>query len=125
MKRADWVVVASVLIAAGALFLLTRALSGTAKEPPAVKVFVGGTLTDTLPLKQSAYEVTIEGGAGVNRLLVEPDGVRVAYADCASQVCVHTGKITVPGQMIACLPHRLLIRLTGGEEESEVDAVAG
>ncbi|MDR2931659.1 MAG: NusG domain II-containing protein [Oscillospiraceae bacterium] len=45
-------------------------------------------------------------------------------ADCPSLDCVHAPAISSPGQVIACLPHRVLVRLTGGEE-GEVDAVAG
>lgn len=54
-------------------------------------------------------------------------GVRVAWADCPTQDCVHTGLITRGGQSIVCLPARMIIRLTGTDDGDSggVDAVIG
>lgn len=53
-------------------------------------------------------------------------GLRVAWSDCPTQDCVHTGAITRGGQSIVCLPARIIIRLEGGApEDGAVDAVLG
>lgn len=53
-------------------------------------------------------------------------GVRVSWADCPTQDCVRTGRITRGGQSIVCLPARIIVRLEGGAADPDgVDAVLG
>ncbi len=52
-------------------------------------------------------------------------GVEVSSADCPTQDCVHTGRISRPGQSIVCLPGRIVITLEGGSASAGVDAVIG
>ena len=46
-----------------------------------------------------------------NVVIVKDRAVMVREADCANQVCVKTGWIHNPGEVIACLPHKLIIYL--------------
>ena len=40
----------------------------------------------------------------------------VESSDCPDKTCVHTGKIDRTGQMIACVPSAITLRILGGEE---------
>ena len=51
------------------------------------------------------------------------DSAQVTASDCPTQDCVHTGWADQAGQQIICLPNRLVISLTGGQQE--FDAVTG
>ena len=55
-------------------------------------------------------------------LVIERGGVYVEYADCPTQDCVSTGKITRTGESIVCLPNRVVVTLEGA---GEFDAVTG
>lgn len=120
----DIFVILAALLVSAVLFLVFSPVFG-AQGAARAEVYAGGALIRTLELKSGPYEALIETDSGVNRLLVERDGVRVISADCHSQTCVHTGKISGSGQVIACLPHRLIIKLAGPDGGSGVDAVAG
>ncbi len=48
-----------------------------------------------------------------------PDGVQVIHADCPTQICVHTGRIAHTGQVIVCLPSRIVIRLEAGQDQNK------
>jgi hypothetical protein len=75
-------------------------------------VTVAGAPWRTLDLRQDGlYPVEPAGG----HLVVEvADGaVRVREADCPDQVCVLTGWISSPGDMIVCVPYRVVIQITG------------
>ena len=65
-----------------------------------------------LPLKQDTI-VELASGHGHNRLVIRQQAVWVEEADCRDQICVKTGKIIRPGEVIACLPHQLLIYIEG------------
>lgn len=55
---------------------------------------------------------TIETNTGYNTILIEDGTVKVIEADCPNQVCVHTQAISEVGEMIVCLPHKLVIEIT-------------
>ncbi len=57
-----------------------------------------------------------------NVICVREGAVFVSEATCPDQDCVRMGPVSKPGQVIACLPNRLLIRVEG---EGDVDAVSG
>ena len=48
-------------------------------------------------------------------------------ADCPDGYCIRQGKITGKGQVIVCLPHRLVLEVTGEEsgdgKKEDLDAV--
>ena len=52
---------------------------------------------------------------GRNLIVVEDGTVRVDQADCPDLVCVHTGAIQEEGEVIACLPHQLIVYIPQGE----------
>ena len=46
----------------------------------------------------------------------------MADADCRDQVCVRTGTLTHAGQAAVCLPHRVILKLTGTSTDG-IDAI--
>jgi hypothetical protein len=51
------------------------------------------------------------------------DGVRMTSADCPGGDCVRTGTIKNAGEVIVCVPHKLVIRLVS-RQKPRVDAVS-
>lgn len=52
-----------------------------------------------------------------NTIKVEPQRIRFTDANCPDLVCVKAGWISQAGEISVCLPHKLLIRIEGKEEE--------
>ena len=63
------------------------------------------------------------GERGSNTIQVEPGRIRVLEADCPDQVCVRQGWISDEVTPIVCLPHRLVIQVSGGTDAG-VDALS-
>lgn len=63
-----------------------------------------------MPYEWKIYDV--QGGENVIR--VEEGRIGVVSANCHDQVCVRQGYIDTSAVPIACLPHKLLIRIEGG-----------
>jgi hypothetical protein len=80
-----------------------------------------GQTVDTVRLSDLTEDktLTIDGVYHLT-ILLQPDGVSVTQADCPTQDCVHTGKITRGGQSIVCLPEQVTVRLTGQTDEPDV-----
>ena len=60
-----------------------------------------------------AYHLTIEAERG---------RIRVEKSDCPDQVCVETGWISLPGQVSACVPAGVVIRIEGSAA-SDLDVI--
>lgn len=103
--------------------LLTAAALGFALRPGEVGSYAIVTIhgeeygrypldTDLcIPIGEDAYNVLcISGGE-----------VYISDANCGDHTCVRTGKISREGEQIICLPHQLIVTVTGGAE-SEIDA---
>lgn len=108
-----------------AWLLLPRLFSGGEEITPVqVEVRRGGTLVLQAPLSEQATYALVEG-AQENQLRVEEGKVYMLSANCPDQWCVRQGAIESASGSIICLPHRLVVRLTGGEPDlDEPDVIA-
>ena len=48
---------------------------------------------------------------GINHLVIKDGFAKIESADCKNQVCVHSAAISKVGETIACLPHKLIIKI--------------
>ena len=119
LKKNDLLLIGCLLLAAGALWLLTRpgGAGGWAV------VTVDGAEAGRYPLGEDA-RVTIEGAGGYNVLKISGGAAAVVEADCGDLTCVRTGSISREGERIVCLPHKVIVEITGGGA-AETDAVSG
>ena len=115
-KLALGTLIACVLLCCGALFLPEE--GGTI-----ARITRDGILLHEIDLKketkQRYIDITAEDGTLLNRISVEPGRIRVEHANCPDQVCVKQGWIQDSALPIVCLPNKLLIEITGGEERAD------
>lgn len=62
-------------------------------------------------------------GISYNLVYVFNEEVRMEAADCRDQICVHHRPVTSSGESIICLPHRLVVELTGKGQEGMTDGM--
>ena len=121
MKVGDWVLIACALALAVALavwvWLPGRADAGVAN------VYVDGELRASLPLNQDTVFTVSEDGAE-NVIEVKDGRAHMLSANCPDGYCVRQGEVRYDGETVICLPHRVVIELSAGEE-SGLDAIAG
>ena len=67
--------------------------------------------------------IEVEGPLGVTVVDIRDRSVRVTSSPCPQQICVQSGSITRTGQWIGCLPNRVFVVISGGEDEG-IDAVS-
>lgn len=118
MRRADWLLLAAVLLAALALFLVLR----PGEDGAWAVVTVDGAEVARYPLNEDRV-VTLGDGADYNILEIRDGGAAVTDASCGDRVCVRTGTVRRAGESIVCLPHRLVVSIEGGDAAA-FDAVA-
>ncbi len=109
------------LAAAGAVIALLVWLH---REPGAqVRVLVDNEETAVFSLSEDT-EYEIRSPYGVNRLEISGGRARLTDADCPDRLCVKQGAVRYAGDSIICLPHRVVVEITGGGDDLELDAVA-
>ena len=86
-----------------------------------VRVTVDDRPYATYPLSVDT-EVDIITEHGHNHLVIRDGAVFVDDADCPQQICVHHRAISRSGDVIVCLPHRVVVTVEGGDVP-DVDAV--
>lgn len=113
VRRADWALAGLTLVAA-LLLLFGRSLLPLGGGALA-EVTVAGQSQAKLDLRQDGlYPVT--AGDGHLEIEVKEGAVRVRESDCPDQLCVLSGWIRHPGEVVVCAPFRVAVRILGGAE---------
>lgn len=124
MTGGDRLVSAAALLAAGALAAGLRAPAEGAARAVAL---VDRRTVAILPLDHEGL-FRVEGRRGPVVLQVAGGTVRVAESECPQRVCVAMGKKRRPGDLLACVPNALIVRVEGAgasrEAEEIPDAIA-
>lgn len=115
---ADVALVAVALLLAAALFLAGRQGS---QVPPTSATLEGAGAVRKLRL-DSRRQLEVEGPLGISRIEVEAGRARIAASPCRQQICVHRGWLTRAGDLAACVPNRILLRVHG--DVSRFDGVS-
>ncbi len=120
MKKADILLGLSVIAVCAVIFFLRFSFQ---KEGASVIIEIDGENFGTYRL---ADEQEIDTGKG-NRILIENGTVRMIEADCPDHLCVKQGEIKADGEMIVCLPNKVIVRVSdeaAAEEKERPDVIA-
>jgi len=66
----------------------------------------------------------IKGQIGITTVEIENAEVWVSHSDCPHQICVKTGKIDQAGDIIVCIPNKIVVRVKK-RGQSTYDAITG
>jgi hypothetical protein len=85
------------------------------------EISVDGQVVREAPLgSDDVYSPT--GRPGV-QIAVRGSRVGFVLSDCPDKTCVHSGFLSIPGQLAVCLPNRVVVRVASKEGE-ELDSTA-
>lgn len=111
-KRDIWLII-GILVIAGGFF--TANLIWNQKPAITVEVSVDGTVVEQLDLSKDTQVTIPSGNDGSNHLVIQDGKVWIDDATCPDKVCIHQGKIEQSGEMIVCLPNRMIAKVVGAE----------
>ena len=60
--------------------------------------------------------LSIPGRLGEMVLVVQDQRVRIEASHCPQKICVHSGAIRRSGELLVCVPNRVVVRINGGTE---------
>lgn len=112
--KKDLLLIAVILAIATAGFFM----NALRRRQPAVwvEVTVDAGVIHTLDINQDT-ELDIRGfNGGTNHLVIRDGMAWIDDASCPDKICIHQGRIELSGQMIACRPNRVLVRVVSRED---------
>jgi hypothetical protein len=73
---------------------------------------VAGKVVFTAPL-DPAGQVELSGPLGKTLLQIADGQARILASPCPNKFCIGMGKVSRSGELLACVPNRLLVRIEG------------
>ena len=124
MKKKDIILIAAALLAALALYMLSQV---TLVAPAAsLVVTLDGEEILKKPLAvEDSYTIEQEDGS-LNVITVEDGAVYMSQANCRDGLCIRQGRMKNAAKTIVCLPHKLVVQLSGepiAQENSDLDVI--
>ena len=103
MKRNDLILIVLLVILS-----LTPLIFNIESNKNIAEVKLNGNVIRQIDLsKDDTFVIDSEGGTNIVK--IEDGKIAIVEADCPDKVCVKTGAISNAGEVIACVPHKLII----------------
>lgn len=115
LRLRDVFIIVSVIAAAFVFYALLPEGGGKAA------VFRDGVVIAEIPLDVSGEYVFPQVPDMV--FTAENGAVSVTESSCGDKTCMRTGKISKRGEVIICVPNKIIVEIKGSSEERDVDAV--
>jgi hypothetical protein len=119
-KKKDLFLIIIIMITS--VFFIITAVIKKGTSPNTVKITISGLEYASYSLYNDR-EVEISNGYGNNKIVINNGMVFISEADCPDKYCVKHKPISKSGESIICLPHKLVVEITG--ENDVVDDISG
>lgn len=119
-RKKDFILMAVLIVTAAASALLIAFARRTAGA--VVRVTIDGVFYGEYRLSED-QSVSIDEKYGHNRLVIENGSAYMAEADCPDGYCMEYKPISRGGETIICLPHRLVVEVTGTRDAQQPDVI--
>ena len=70
------------------------------------------------------FHLEVEGLIGTTAIEIENERAWVSFSDCPHHICVRTGKIHRAGEVIVCIPNKVVVKVKK-PGSSHYDAITG
>jgi len=115
---ADKVLIGCLIVLSLASYPLVRRMT---KAGNVVQIEVNGAVSTVAPLYTN-QSFAAPGPLGNTNVVIQDGEVFVTESPCRNKICIRTGRIAHTGQLIVCVPNKVVVRVIG-KEELPYDAV--
>ena len=120
MSFGDKIAIATIVVVSVAIAILFSAIASNTGELY-VKIESCGMEYASYPLNNFEKTIEIDTKFGYNEICIYNGNVWVSRSDCKDKYEMHQGRISKEGQMLVCIPNRLVIRIVSND--NQVDGV--
>jgi hypothetical protein len=125
MTKGDKVLITLLIVIVASCFLLVKApVKATGKEQVLVEVKNSEVIRFDLTYSEDSMLFPVELEHGTAYVEMKEGRVRILRMSddlCPLHICSDTGWISKPGQVIVCIPNRIVTSIIGNDSDTEVD----
>lgn len=125
MKKNDVIIIIVViLLALMGMFIINKHNSSSGRI---AKITIDENIVEEIDLDSivEGEEYEIELVKDHSYATVSKEGIKIHKSDCRDQICVETGMAKKNGDMIVCLPYKIVIEVTDSNNvTNDVDAIS-
>jgi hypothetical protein len=119
ITRTDhWLMLLLLLVTIGSLLLSLGRSVGRS-----VVIYEGERIAFTAPLTQER-RIELDGPLGATQVEISAGRARVVSSPCSRKICIEMGDIHRSGDLLACVPNRVVIRIEGDGEGGAYDLLS-
>ena len=114
--KGSWTDRALLLISLAGIFYAWQWIHAEVSSGPAmVEVYHGEVLLAQYPFPEAGKSIHFdaEGELGSSEITIDHEGVRFTTSPCTTKHCVLNGSHSEGGDIIACVPNRILVAIKG------------
>ena len=111
--KKDILIIGLILVFALLSFVVLKA---TRERGAFAEVSIDGKTVASYSLSEDREETFQTSDGSYNIVCIENGKVFVKEADCRDGLCMQQGKKSDIGETIVCLPHKLVVTVTGGQK---------
>lgn len=119
-KKKDLILIGVLLVIALAGLVIVHFMQN--QSGALVTITIGGDTYGTYSLNQP-QTIEVADADGYNKIIIEDGFVHMEEADCPDQYCVKHTPIHYNRETIICLPHELVVEISGGET-ADIDIIS-
>jgi len=125
MKRLDIMIIVLIVAISIASLGILKMNSNKQYEEKHAEIYVDGELIKTISFDDTtnAEPFTVKTELGVNVIKIQNGKVQIIDANCPDELCIKDGPISKPGEMLVCLPHKVVVEIKG-YSKNEVDELS-
>lgn len=126
LKIGDLVLILSIILISvillGVLKLKAESTGSPSKSIYAT-IKIDNKVYKTVQLTEEPQLIEVRTDRGYDILSVHDKGIEVIESDCPEKICFSFGLITKSNETIICLPLRMVIEISGQQEDSTEDEI--
>jgi hypothetical protein len=111
LKRKDLPLIITILAITIIIIMITNTIKSN-QPTTTVKISIDGKEYATYPLNQD-QTIQIKNDYGENTIIISKGSVYMKSATCPDQICVNHSPLPQSTTPIICLPHKLVVEITG------------
>lgn len=119
-QKKDCILIGAVLLLTILTALITAFFQRGAGQ--SVRILTDGKLYGEYSLSGN-QTIFIDGVYGYNNIVIENGAAYVEDADCPDKYCMKYKPISKGNETIICLPHKLVVEITGKADRQQLDSV--
>lgn len=124
MKKLDFIIIVVLIIISFIPQLIFAVTSHGRNSKLYAEITVKGSVYKKIQLQGDLNQsVIVTTELGTNKVQIRNGKVSITEADCPDKICIKAGEISKSGEILVCLPHKLIVEIKG-ENEKDIDGLS-